>query len=158
VWRRLTGITNRGLLYNPQFRDSFAPPPFNWQLTSGSTGVAEASGGGGLDVIYYGREDASLAVQTLLLAPGRYRLSMRIEAPTSAAGLEWVLACVGSNGPVLRLPLDSARKGIVSGEFIVPGTSCPAQLIELRGKPPETAATAQLTISDLRLDRLAVAS
>jgi hypothetical protein len=51
VWRRITGVTNRGLLFNPRFRDTSAPPPFNWQLTSGSYGVAEPSGGGGLDVI-----------------------------------------------------------------------------------------------------------
>jgi hypothetical protein len=83
---------------------------------------------------------------------------MRIEAPTSAAGLEWRVTCIGGSGPVVRLPLQSARKGLISGEFAVPPAGCPAQALELRGIPPESAETAQLTISDLKLDAQGAAS
>ena len=94
VWRRITGVRQPRPAVQSAFRDTSAPPPFNWQLTSGSAGVAEPSGAGGLDVIYYGREEAAFATQVLRLAAGRYRLAMRIEAPTSAAGLEWTVSCV----------------------------------------------------------------
>jgi hypothetical protein len=151
LWSRISGVANRGLLYNPQFRDNAGPPPFNWQLSSGNGGVAEASGGGGLDVIYYGRDEVSLAGQLVRLGAGRYRLAMRIDAPTSAAGLEWSIGCVGSNGSLMALPLEAAQKGTLAGMFAVPPAACPAQWLELRGKPTDASQTAQVTISNLSL-------
>ena len=156
VWRRINGIRDRGLLYDPQFRDRSAGPPFNWQLAAGSAGVAEASGGGGLSVIYYGREEVSLASQLLRLPPGAYRLAMRVEAPTSASGLAWIIGCaVGTKQQLLRLPLNIARKGRLSGNFAVPAGDCAVQWIEFRGFSGESSGTTQVTISDLRLDRVA---
>ncbi len=153
IWRRINGITNRGLLYDPQFRYSSAAPPFNWQLTSGSAGVAEASGGGGLEVIYYGREEAALAAQLVRLAPGTYHLAMRVEAPVSAAGLAWTVACaVGTKQALFRLPIDAAQKGALAANFTVPAGDCAMQSVELRGQPGDTSDTAQVTISDLKLD------
>lgn len=157
MWSRISGIANRGLLHNPEFRTGGGPLPFNWQLSSGSSGVAEPSGSGGLDVIYYGREEGTLALQLIRLGEGRYRLAMRVDAPTGAAGLEWSVACVVNNNVLLRLPLDSARKGILAGEFTVPAAGCPAQGLELRGKPGDSAETAQLTISGLSLVQIGTA-
>jgi hypothetical protein len=158
VWRRITGITDPGLLYNPQFRDKSAPPPFNWQLYSGSAGVAEASGAGGLDVIYYGREDTVLATQILRLPPGRYRLAMRIEGASTAAGVAWTVTCIGAKEPIFRLSLDRTEKGMVAGALAVPAANCSAQSLDLRGRPGETSGTAQLTISELSLLPIAAAS
>ena len=159
VWRRINGIRNRGLLYDPQFRDRSAAPPFNWQLTSGSAGVAEASGGGGLSIIYYGRVDIALANQLLRLPPGAYRLSMRVETPTSASGLAWTIACgTGGKQQLLALPLTIARKGVLGATFTVPTADCAAQWIELHGRAGESAETAQLTISDLKLETAATGS
>ena len=93
MWKRLSGVADRGLIYNAQFRDLAAPPPFNWNYGSGSAGVAEPTGGGGLDVIYYGRDDATLASQMLRLPPGRYRLAMQIDGPSRASGLGWTIVC-----------------------------------------------------------------
>ena len=155
VWRRINGIRDRGLLYDPQFRDRSAAPPFNWQLTSGSGGVAEASGSGGLDVIYYGREDITLATQLIRLAPGTYRLAMRVEAPVSATGLEWSLSCAaGDSKPFFQLPLDNSKQNVLSGTFAIPAGNCPVQWIALRGKPREVSETAQVTISSLALTQL----
>ena len=157
VWSRIAGVADRGLVYNPQFRASSALPPFNWQYTSGTAGVAEASGRGGLDVIYYGRAEVTLATQLLRLAPGRYRLSMRIDGPSRASGLAWTIECVPSNAPLVQLPLGTVGKGTIGGVFAVPAAGCPAQLIELRGRPGESSETAQLMILDVKLERLAVA-
>lgn len=154
LWSRISGIANRGLLFNPQFRDSSAPPPFNWQFSSGASGVAEPSGSGGLDVIYYGRDEVALASQLLRLAPGRYRLAMRVEGPSSGPGLAWGVSCVPGNSALLRLSLGAIGKGQVGGAFAVPPAGCPAQALELRGRPGESSGTAQLTIFDLKLDRL----
>ena len=156
VWRRIAGIANRGLLYDSQFRDRTAPPPFNWKLNSGSAGVAEASATGGLDVIYYGREEATLATQTLLLAPGLYSLAMRTKGEASSSGLAWSVSCVGSNNELLRLPLQSEGKGANGATFTVPSTGCGAQNIDLRGRPGDDPQTAQLTILNVSLQSLAV--
>lgn len=157
LWSRIAGVANRGLLYNPQFRETSAPPPFNWQLTSGTSGVAEASGSGGLDVIYYGRAEVTLATQLLRLAPGRYRLAMRVEGPSRASGLAWTILCVPANAQLFQLPLGVFGKGVIAGAFAVPAAGCAAQSIELRGRPGDVSETAQLTIFDLKLEPLAAA-
>lgn len=157
IWTRVAGVANRGLLYNPQFRDLPGPPPFNWNYASGSSGVAEASGSGGLDVIYYGREDLTLAGQLLRLAPGRYRLSMRIDGPSRATGVAWIVQCVPGNTVLLQLPLDAVDQGSIAGTFAVPAAGCAAQSLELRGRPSESSTTAQLTILDLALAPVATA-
>lgn len=155
LWIRISGVANRGPLYNPQFRKSSAPPPFNWQFSSGASGVAEPSGSGGLDVIYYGRDEVALASQLLRLAPGRYRLAMRVEGPSRATGLAWAISCVGGNGALLHLPIGTVGKGAVAGAFAVPSGGCPAQALELRGRPGDSSEPAQLTIFDLKLEPLA---
>lgn len=157
LWSRVSGVANRGLLFNPQFRVSSAPPPFNWQFSTGSAGVADPSGSGGLDVIYYGRADVSLASQLLRLAPGRYRLAMRVEGPSQASGLAWTIICVPSSKALVQLPLGTVGKGMIAADFAVPPGDCPAQAIELRGRPANSEATEQFTISNLRLDSLAAA-
>jgi len=48
-------------------------------------------------------------------------------------------------------------RGSVSGAFAVPAAGCPAQALELRGRPGESSETAQLTILDLKLEPLAAA-
>ncbi len=156
IWARVAGVANRGPLYNPQFRDLPGPPPFNWSYASGRSGVAEASGSGGLDVIYYGREDVTLAGQLLRLAPGRYRLSMRIDGPSRATGVSWTVQCVPGNAVLLQLPLDAVDQGSIAGSFAVPAAGCAAQSFELRGRPSESSTTAQLTILDLALAPVAM--
>lgn len=157
LWSRIAGVANRGLLYNPQFRASSALPPFNWQFASGAAGVAEPSGSGGLDVIFYGRAEVTLATQMLRLGAGRYRLAMRVGGPSRASGLAWTIQCLPGNTPLVQLPLGTVGKDPIGGVFAVPAAGCPAQLIELRGRPGESSETAQLTIFDVKLERLAAA-
>jgi hypothetical protein len=155
LWRRFAGVANRGLLYNPHFRKSAVPGPFNWQFSSGTPGVAEPAGGGGLDVIYYGREEVTLASQLVRLAPGRYRLAMQVAGSSPAAGLAWAVQCLPANSALAQLPFGPAVQGSISTEFSVPGSGCPAQSLELRGRPGEVSETAQLTISGVKLDPVA---
>ena len=154
VWRQISGIKDHGLLYDPQFRDRTSGPPFGWQLISSSAGVAAPATNGGLDVIYYGRDETALAAQLVLLGPGNYRLSMRIDAPLGAANLAWTITCSAvTNQPLLRLPL-APTNGPVAANFTVPPTNCPVQGIALRGKPGETEQTSQVTIDQLQLVRV----
>jgi hypothetical protein len=155
MWRRVAGIRDRGLLYNPQFRALPALPPFNWSYVSGTAGVAEASGSGGLDVIYYGREATTFASQTLRLPPGRFRLSVRLVGASGETGLSWTIRCVPGDSMILQLPLDNVAAKVAAGGFTVPPAGCAAQLIELRARPGETARTAEVSISGLALERQA---
>lgn len=157
LWRRVSGVPDRDLLHNPQFRPSSAPPPFTWQYSSGKAGVAEPAGGGGLEVIYYGREEVTLASQLLLLPPGQYRLALRFGGPSRAGGLAWHIVCFPSNTALSRLPFGTGGPGTVTGGLAVPTTGCPAQTLELRGLPEGSSETIQLTLTDLRLEPAAAA-
>ena len=131
VWRLVTGIKDdQGTLFNPGFAKSAAPPPFNWKYAT-TGGVVEPAGRGRLQVIYFGRGDAALAEQLLLLAAGRYRLSMDISDPPGEGGeLAWGLTCVPGGQAIVRLPIE--RKGPLAATFSVP-PGCAAQRLLLSG-------------------------
>lgn len=148
MWAKLSGLppgSGRGL-YNARFEADAAPPPFNWRYHSSSAGVAELQPGGGLRVLYYGREDAVLASQLMLLSEGRYRL--RQESSGSFPGLSWTLVC---------LPAQTRQEsgpGPAPFEFIV-SAGCAAQRLELRGQLMENPANGDVTIRSVALERLA---
>ena len=131
VWRLVTGIKDgRGTLFNPGFAKSPAPPPFNWKYAT-TGGVVEPAGGGRLQIIYFGRGDAVLAEQLLLLAPGRYRLGMDIsDAPGEGGEIAWALTCMPGGQALARLPVE--RKGPLAATFSVP-PGCAAQRLLLSG-------------------------
>ncbi len=152
TWRRLAGVqaATPGL-FNPEFRKLSAPPPFNWSFgTSG--GVAEPAGAGRLQVIYYGREDAVLAEQMLVLAPGRYRLGMQLSGNLKeAAGIAWSIDCLPQQRPILRLPVQQPRSSAaVRADFTVPA-QCPAQRLRLAAQPGEFPRTSEFTVTNLEL-------
>ena len=148
VWSRVSGVRGAAGLYNPQFLDLSAPPPFNWALPNTSEGVAEPAEEGKLEVLYYGRANAVLASQLLLLPPGSYRLAMEVEGG-EAEGLQWALRCAGQEKPFAQLPLRG--KGRAEAAFTVPAGNCPAQWLELRGVAGDFPRTAELTIAGLQL-------
>ena len=153
IWRKMAGAPDlRGGFYNPTFADQSAPPPFNWQFTPGAGGVAEP-GNGGLQVLYFGRDNVELASQVLLLPAGRYRL----ESITSgnlgpSSGISWKGTCLSNQKAILALPLRSS--GSVSGEFVVPA-DCGAQRIALAADAPDVPQSADFRISELQLTRIA---
>lgn len=154
VWSKLSGEPESSSgLFDPGFSGKTAPPPFNWTLLSDASGVAERVGGGKLHVVYYGRENATLASQTVTLTPGRYRLSFKVQGSTKTMGsIGWKLACLPSGSPLVTLGLAEHQRQAVS-EFTV-GAGCPAQQLSLLGTSPDFPETVDLTLDDLSLRKV----
>ena len=148
TWARLTGLQPRPGLFNPGFATMDVPPPFNWSYPTGSDGIAEADGKGGLKLLYYGRADAVLASQLLLLPQGKYRLAMAIDGTGGEAAIHWTLRCAAQEKPFADLPL---RGGAAGGSLAVP-ENCQAQWLELRGIAGDMPEVTELTVRDLRLE------
>jgi hypothetical protein len=158
LWRSFAGMPAAGVdkgLYDGAFRGLPGAAPFNWELVSGAAGVAERVGQPALQVEYYGRTDAELAKQLLMLRPGRYRLRFRVEGSAKGEGsrLEWVLSCPAGAAELLRIPLrdvDSSPRAM-TGEFAVPG-GCPAQWLRLRGVAGEVPDAQSATVSEMAIE------
>ena len=153
LWERTAGIApgiETSGLFDADFRNARALPPFNWELTSSSVGLAERRSGR-LQVIFYGQSGGTLARQLLLLAPGRYRIA----APATGGGpadlLFWEVRCASGKPPaeIARVP---AGRG--SLEFVVPA-NCPAQWLELNGRASDFGRETELAIGPLSLSRVA---
>ena len=148
AWASLSGLRLPAGLFNPDFADIAAPPPFNWAFPESSEGIAEPDGSGGVDVLYYGRAKAILARQLLLLPAGKYRLAMNVaRTDGEAAAIRWTLRCATAGKLLAQLPL---RPGPVAGQFVVPA-GCTAQWLELEGIAGETPGTSELKLAGLRL-------
>jgi hypothetical protein len=137
---------------------------FDWQPGNRSQGVftefEEAPGATGRRAAHFRfigpAADGDLR-QPLLLAPGRYRLSLRARAEflQTDRGLEWRITCHA--GPVIAAlgPLEGSfdwRRMQV--DFSVPAANCPGQWLELRNPAP--AGAAQHASGDLWTDDVAV--
>lgn len=154
VWARLARVSPiPNSIFDPQFKGSDAPAPFNWTLTSSTAGLAEPQPGGRLHLIFYGQEDGLLAGQLLVLSPGRYRLAMRVSGEVERAGsLKWALTCARSGQNLLSLALSEANRAAQGVAFEVPA-DCGAQNLQLTGSAPEIPQQVEVTVSDLRLVR-----
>lgn len=140
------------LLFDTQFSKPSPPPPFNWSLTSSSSGLAERQPGGALHVLFYGNEDGVLASQLVLLPAGTYRLQMEVADLSHADTLHWSLRCDKGSDPISGLPLDGAAKR--GWTFQIPA-NCPAQWLELSGRSADVTQQAEATIAGLTLKRIA---
>lgn len=153
LWASISGVRqdSREPLYDADFTDASAPPPFNWSLTSSAVGLAERLRGGGLHVIYHGREDGVLAAQVVLLPAGRHRLHAPLRASGDRAqGLRWSLWCLDTGKEIAS---HSATGAANSGwTFDVP-SGCRAQRLQLVGAASDMPQAADVTISSLRLTR-----
>ena len=151
TWRLVAGIDRgAGTIFNPGFRKIPAPPPFNWDFATAG-GVVEPAPGDRLQVIYYGRQDALLAEQLLMLAPGRYQVRMDVSGPLGEGGeIGWTLSCVPRPDAILRLPI--SRKGRIAGKFGVP-QNCPVQSFQLTALPGPFPQSQEFTIRGLSLIR-----
>jgi hypothetical protein len=157
TWSHLLGSGNRSGagLFNPAFRPSNAPPPFNWSYGATEAGVAEPENGS-LRILFYGRENASLAQQTLILLPGKYRLTVPVTANSGdPRTLSWSVKCLPGKSKILNLPL--AQNGgpvTVAGDFEIPVQGCGAQQIELDGTGEDSPATVDVKIGPLTLQKV----
>jgi hypothetical protein len=152
AWARMAGVGQAPgeLLHDADFRDSKSPPPFNWQLTSSTVGLAERQPGG-LHILFYGDEDGTLASQLLLLPPGAYQLSMKLNgAPARAHSLTWALWCDKAAQPLSSVTLDvAAARG---WRFEVPA-GCPAQWLKLSGVSADVPQQVDVSVSGLLLTK-----
>lgn len=153
IWAAMSGVgdAQQSLMFDGNFSRPDPPPPFNWTLTSSTVGLAERQPSGRLHVIFYGQEDGALAKQLLVLPPGRYRLTMRLQTASSQpASLNWSVTCVGAQTPIASVPLNAAAASGLS--FEVPG-NCPAQMLQLSGVSADLPQQAEVTIANLSLAR-----
>ncbi|MEJ7775842.1 MAG: hypothetical protein WKF52_00305 [Sphingomicrobium sp.] len=159
TWASISGVeggSGRGL-FNPAFRRSGHPPPFNWTLSSTGGGVAEpVRERGGLHISYFGREDVVLAKQLLLLPVGRYELAAEVTGELGKGrAVAWTLTCLPTKQEVLNLPLDESSESKPSnGAFQITAQDCAAQWLELKGKGQEFPKSADFRIGGLQLTRL----
>jgi hypothetical protein len=153
IWGRTAGRSagQNELLHDATFNDRSAPPPFNWQLTSATVGVAERQPRGRLHVVFYGSEDGTLASQLLLLQRGSYRLSMQLLGDRARAhALTWSLWCDKAAQPLASVTLDlAAARG---WQFEVPA-GCAAQWLKLSGTSGDMQQQSDLSIERLKLQK-----
>ena len=150
IWRRINGLQSPPGLFNPSFAETAAPGPFDWHFPQTPEGIAEPDGKAGLDVLYYGRAQAVLASQLLLLDAGRYELAHRVaDASGDAGSLHWVARCADPAAVLGDVPL---RVEGVRLSFHVPA-GCKAVWLELQGVPGEAPRSMGLTIQNVSLDR-----
>ncbi len=151
LWRRFAGVeTTAPSVFNSEFRESAASAPFNW--TFGSTGgLAQPTNHGRLDVIYFGREDAVLAHQLLVLQPGQYVLGMQVNGEVGRdSGVAWTIECMGQKRVLLSINVE--RIGRLEGRFSVPH-GCPAQQLRLSGAPGEFPKAVEFSVGRFSLAR-----
>ena len=152
TWTRLSGVAAHPGLHNPQFDASNAPPPFNWRFAEGAGAVVQPSSGG-LQVVYYGRDNLALAEQVTLLPSGRYSLAANVSGSfPQGSGVAWRVKCLPNGPELMTLPL--AGPGPLGRDFAVPA-NCPAQSISLTGEMLEVPAASDFRVSGLRLSRIA---
>jgi hypothetical protein len=158
LWKTFTGREgdsgDKGL-YDAGFAGLPGPPPFNWDLANGGAGAAERSPSHALQVEYYGRDNASLASQLMMLRPGRYRLSFRAGGDASGEGsrLAWNVACEEGGAPLLQLPITrtASTPKAFAGVFTVPASGCAAQWIRLNGISGDVESRQSVTIDGLSI-------
>ena len=139
------------LVHDLEFADPTTPPPFNWQLTSSTVGLAERQKGARLHVLFYGDEDGTLASQLLLLPLGAYNVSMRLLGdPARAHSLTWSIWCDKAPQPLSSITLDAAATR--GWQFNVPA-GCQAQWLRLSGVSADMAQQVDVSIAGLSLVR-----
>jgi len=143
-----------GSIYDPGFADLPGPAPFNWQLISGSDGSAEFRRPKGLSVSYLGMARATMALQTLLLPPGKYRFSVVASGRDEYNQLSWTITCTSGGEPVetTRLANLAATRRKYNTTFEIPATGCEAQQLVLWGLPGEFPKPADATIDTVMID------
>ena len=147
------------LLIDGNFRGLKVLKPFGWDFKDIESGRAELAREGGrsfLDVAYFGGSNATLAEQTLALAPGRYTLRavVRREGPANGGRLFWQVICAPSTTAIATLDMSGAGASgtRLATAFTVPG-GCPGQLLRLSAESGEIASTVTLQVSGLELSR-----
>jgi hypothetical protein len=121
--------------------------PFGWRFPAGSGGLAEPVTNGPLRLVYYGREESTLAEHLLALAPGRYRLADRFNGQPPSGSFEWRLVCASGNRLLAAAPAGEAR-----GErLLAVPANCPLQRLLLFARPGDISRTVRTELAELSL-------
>ena len=135
-WRRRSGVDrpNATGLYNGDFTDQRAPPPFNWDATENRQGLAELSAKGGAVVDYFGRGSGTFLRQLVQLAPGAYELAVeQANDEPDGAGLAWTVRCADGKATLLDHAVPSSGASAnMRARFSVPA-GCAAQWLAIEG-------------------------
>jgi len=126
-------------------------PPFDWTFSSDSAGMAEPHGGH-LQVLYYGRDDSTLASQLLMLAPNKYLFATNATGSAPNGALSWVVRCKGHSDPLVEIPVQVGKA--TEANFEVPKKDCPAQLVQLIGTAQDVAAGSNLLIHSVDIQEV----
>lgn len=141
-----------GLSYDPTFKGPSAPAPFGWTLDAGSEGPNSPGEPPGLRVTLDGMSTPRLALQTLVLQPGRYRFNTTARLVDGDAGsLAWVVGCGGQ--PPIMLDLIGAEPASASAEFVV-SPDCTAPILMLRAGSGDHAAPATAIVERAAVERI----
>ena len=142
-------------IYDGSFRGLPGSGPFSWSFPASPAGMAERSPSGTLQVDYYGRDNAELANQLLMLPPGRHRLSLRVEGDAEGEGskLSWRIECQPSKAQLADLVLRKLTYAprVVSTDFTIPASGCSAQWLRLIGTAGEFPKGQNATISTVQI-------
>ncbi|MEO9132643.1 MAG: hypothetical protein ABI240_15750, partial [Sphingomonas sp.] len=149
-----SSLSQVGAVYDTQFSNLAGPAPFNWQLLSSSDGSAEFRTPNGLIASYLGAAPATLAQQTILLSPGRYKLSAIASGNDEYNQLTWSITCARGGDPVATMRLIKLSDGRqkYSSAFEIPESGCEAQQLALIGTPGEFPRTAEAEIDAIHIE------
>lgn len=147
-----------GLVFDPNFRGSSAPDPYNWRFTDSSAGRAELastpSQRPGLNITYFGSQEVDLAEQKLALPAGSYSLTVnaRSDTGTGSSQLAWVIVCDGEKSPVTTLLLGELDAGVrrYSKPFVVP-SRCGGQRLFLRATPGDRSSNVEAQVRSVEI-------
>ena len=142
-------------IYDGSFQGLPGSGPFSWAFPASPAGMAERTPSRTLQVDYYGRDNAELANQLLMLPPGAHRLSVRVEGDAEGEGskLSWRIECHPSKaqlGDLVLRKLTYAPR-VVSLDFKVPSSGCSAQWLRLIGTAGEFPKGQAATISAVQI-------
>jgi hypothetical protein len=148
VWARFAGRDSdpSETIHDPRFEGSNAPAPFNWAFASQGAVIEREAGS--LHILYFGRDDVTLAPQLLVLRPGRYRLQMGISGAVEEDAVHWRIGCLQDKSILLdrKLPQENSLNAI----FDVPA-DCGAQQIVLVAQSGESGRSSDFVISNFSL-------
>ncbi|HST45118.1 MAG TPA: hypothetical protein VLK29_07830 [Luteimonas sp.] len=151
------------LLHNGGFEQRPSSSGFDWHVRR-VKGVVFRHGGteaaGGARLTFLGRAVADTGLgHPLLLAPGRYRLSVRAKAPDlrSDQGLDWRVVCADGRTEAGRGARIERASGwvVVQMDFAIPAAGCEGQWLRLVNPAP--AGMAQVVRGELHLQQVAIA-
>lgn len=156
-----TGAGPAPLLWDGGF-EHVQPPgelvaPFEWRIApeaTGVVGIVPAAGGRQLSVSPGRSFTGTLVSQTLVLRPGRYRLTARVGRDPEAAGLQWTIRCLPEQ---TEMALDSGIGGpkFAAGTFEVPAKGCNAQSLAIDvGLSGDGTSNGDVTIDDVGMSKV----